>query len=218
MAGTWMLAILSHRGLLDPAATLGRAALAAELRRGGIGISLGDVLVFFVTVWLAFLLSSFVRFLLEEDVFPRLRLARGVSYTISSLLHYTLLLLGFLLAIAALGLDLNKVTILAGAFGVGLGFGLQGMVNNFVSGLIVLLERPLQAGARGPLPGIRGQRAEVRAAGVDGRLRPVADDQERLERRRLRGAAGRWNGDPLPSAGGASAARLSVAPTCCDMR
>ena len=163
MAGTWMLAILSHRGLLDPAATLGRAALAAELRRGGIGISLGDVLVFFVTVWLAFLLSSFVRFLLEEDVFPRLRLARGVSYTISSLLHYTLLLLGFLLAIAALGLDLNKVTILAGAFGVGLGFGLQGMVNNFVSGLIVLLERPLQVGDTIQIGDVAGQ---VRRIGI----------------------------------------------------
>ena len=146
MAGTWVLAILSHRGLLEPAAALGRMVLAAEVRRGSLGISLGDVLAFAVTVWLAFLLSSFIRFLLEEDVYPRLRLERGLPYTISSLLHYTLLLLGFLLAIAALGVDLNKVTILAGAFGVGLGFGLQGMVNNFVSGLIVLLERPLHVG------------------------------------------------------------------------
>ena len=53
---------------------------------------------------------------------------------------------GFLLAVSALGVDLNRITILAGAFGVGLGFGLQGLVNNFVSGLIVLFERPVHVG------------------------------------------------------------------------
>src|SRR5439155_678998 len=68
-----------------------------------------------------------------------------------------------MLAIAALGLDLNKVTILAGAFGVGLGFGLQGMVNNFVSGLIVLLERPLQVGDTIQIGDVAGQ---VRRIGI----------------------------------------------------
>jgi len=163
MAGTWAFAMLSHRGLLDAAAALGRAALATEVRRGGMSISVGDVLAFFLTVWLAFMVSAFVRFLLEEDVFPRLRLGRGLSYTISSLLHYGVLLLGFLLAIAALGIDLNKVTILAGAFGVGLGFGLQGMVNNFVSGLIVLLERPMHVGDAIQMGDVAG---EVRRIGI----------------------------------------------------
>src|SRR5207247_8668810 len=80
------------------------------------------------------------------EVCPRLRLARGLPYMISSLLRYALLLLGFLLAVGALGVDLNKFTVLAGAFGVGLGFGLQGVVNNCVSGLIVLVERPIHVG------------------------------------------------------------------------
>jgi len=79
-------------------------------------------------------------------VYPRLRLSRGLPYIISSLLHYTVLFVGFLLAVSALGVDLNRITILAGAFGVGLGFGLQGLVNNFVSGLIVLFERPVHVG------------------------------------------------------------------------
>jgi small-conductance mechanosensitive channel len=57
-----------------------------------------------------------------------------------------ILTLGFLLALGAIGLDLTKVTILAGAFGVGLGFGLQSIVNNFVSGLILLFERPIRVG------------------------------------------------------------------------
>jgi small-conductance mechanosensitive channel len=132
--------------LLQPAIALGKAVLDAEVRRGAMAISLGDLLSFGLTVWVAFLASAFIRFVLEEDVYPRLRLARGVPYVISSLLHYAVLFLGFLLAVAALGVDLNKVTVLAGAFGVGLGFGLQGVVNNFVSGLIVLFERPIRVG------------------------------------------------------------------------
>ena len=157
MAGTWALAILNHRGLLDPAARVGRTIMAAELRRGEIAISVGDVVAFALTVWFAFVASRLIRFVLEEDVFPHLRLERGLPYTISSLLHYAILVLGFLLGIAALGVNLNKVTILAGAFGVGLGFGLQGVVNNFVSGLIVLLERPMHVGDTIQMGDITGQ-------------------------------------------------------------
>ena len=57
-----------------------------------------------------------------------------------------LLLFGFFLAVAATGADLGKTTILAGAFGVGVGFGLQDIVNNFVSGLILIVERPVLPG------------------------------------------------------------------------
>jgi potassium efflux system protein len=94
----------------------------------------------------AFLLSRFLRFILEEDVYPRANLARGVPYAVSTMLHYAILLVGFLFAVAAMGIDMTKFTILAGAFGVGLGFGLQNIVNNFVSGLILLFERPVNVG------------------------------------------------------------------------
>jgi small-conductance mechanosensitive channel len=79
-------------------------------------------------------------------VYPRTRVRRGTSYALSSLLNYVVIALGFLLALGALGVDLSKVTILLGAFSVGIGFGLQGVVNNFVSGLVVLFERPIQVG------------------------------------------------------------------------
>jgi len=60
--------------------------------------------------------------------------------------HYVVLLVGFYIAIAALGADMTKFAILAGAFGVGIGFGLQTVFNNFFSGLILLFERPVQVG------------------------------------------------------------------------
>jgi small-conductance mechanosensitive channel len=159
----WGAITLRGFALLEPTATATRAVLSATFTRGAVSVSIGDVLVFGLTVWLAFALSAFARFVLAEDVFPRLRLARGVPYAVSSLLHYTVLTLGFLFAVAAMGFDLDRITILAGAFGVGIGFGLQAVVNNFVSGLILLFERPVQVGDTVELGTVIG---EIRRIGI----------------------------------------------------
>jgi potassium-dependent mechanosensitive channel len=153
----WVVLALRYFGLWNAARDTAQAALVAELERGSLSISVGDVLVFVLTVATAFWLSGLVRFVLEEDVFPRLRIGRGLPSALSSLLHYAILVVGFLLALAALGVDLTKVTILAGAFGVGLGFGLQGVVNNFVSGLILLVERRIDVGDAVQIGDVGGQ-------------------------------------------------------------
>jgi small-conductance mechanosensitive channel len=142
----WVARSLDYVGLFLPALGLGSAVLATQLGRGSIQMSFGDVAEFAVTVWAAYLTSAFIRFVLSEDVYPRTGLTRGMSYAISSLLNYVIIALGFVLALGALGLDLTKVTVLAGALGVGIGFGLQSVVNNFVSGLILLFERPIHVG------------------------------------------------------------------------
>jgi small-conductance mechanosensitive channel len=120
--------------------------LTEELAVGSLRISLSDVLIFFVTVWAAVLTSRFIRFVLDEEVFPRIHLARGLPYAISHMVNYVIVLVGFFAGVAALGVDMTKVTILAGAFSVGVGFGLQNVFNNFVSGLILLFERPINVG------------------------------------------------------------------------
>jgi potassium efflux system protein len=145
-AGAWAVRTLDYMGLFQPVIAGGAAVLAARFERGTVSLSLGDVVEFFLVVWLAYLVSAFVRFVLQEDIFPRVQLPRGTSYALSSLLNYVFIALGFLLGLGVLGLDLTKVTILAGAFGVGIGFGLQSVVNNFVSGLILLFERPFHVG------------------------------------------------------------------------
>jgi small-conductance mechanosensitive channel len=137
--------------------------LTARLQRGSMSISLGDVIDFLLTVWLAYLLSAFIRFILQEDVYPRIQLPRGMSYALSILLNYFIVALGFVLGLGVLGMDLSKVTILASAFGVGIGFGLQSVVNNFVSGLILLFERPLHVGDAVEVGTISG---EVRQIGI----------------------------------------------------
>jgi potassium-dependent mechanosensitive channel len=142
----WVSLTLNFLGLRAPLIVSTEAVLRTNLSIGSLSISLQQVLVFLVTVWAAFALSRFLRFLLEEDIYAHWRLARGIPQAISKVVHYALLLLGFLVGLAVLGVDLTKITILAGAFTVGVGFGLQTVINNFVSGLILLFERPIKVG------------------------------------------------------------------------
>jgi small-conductance mechanosensitive channel len=122
------------------------AIVSTPIGLGTISVSLANLLAFPLTLAAAWLLSAGIRAVLEEDVYTRVTLQRGVGNAITSTVHYTLLLGGFLLALGAAGIDFTKFSLLAGAFGVGVGFGLQAVVNNFVSGLILLFERPIQVG------------------------------------------------------------------------
>ncbi|HME41697.1 MAG TPA: mechanosensitive ion channel domain-containing protein [Syntrophorhabdales bacterium] len=160
---TWAARSLDYVGLLQPTLSLGSAILETKLERGSISVSIGDIIAFFLTVWISYLFSSFLRFVLREDVYPRIGIQRGASYASSSLLNYIILALGFVVALGVLGVDLTKVTVLAGAFGVGIGFGLQSVVNNFVSGLILLFERPVHVGDIVEIDDLLG---EIRRIGI----------------------------------------------------
>ncbi len=158
----WALRLFDQLGLLDPILTMGSGILATKFERGAISITIGDVLAFGITVAASFLLSGLIRFTLNEEIYPRAHIPSGAAYASSRLLHYTVLTLGFLVGLALLGVDLTKISVLAGAFGVGIGFGLQNVVNNFVCGLIMLFERPVHVGDTVELDGIMG---EVRLIG-----------------------------------------------------
>jgi small-conductance mechanosensitive channel len=158
---TWVYLTLDGLGVMDSIWSAGAMALGARYSRGSVSLSLADVAAFGLTVWAAFLLSSFVRFVLGEDVYPRVFLPRGVPYAVSTLIHYAIVLAGFVFAVAALGVDLNRITILAGAFGVGIGIGLQNVVANFVAGLILLLERRIHVGDSVQIGDLQGQVREI---------------------------------------------------------
>ena len=157
----WAYFTLDGLGVLGPIASRGAAVLAARYVRGSVSVSLGDVAGFALTVCAVFLVSSFVRFVLDEEVYPRVRLPRGAAYALATVVHYVIVVTGFVFAVAALGIDLNRITIVAGALGVGVGIGLQGVVANFVSGLIVLLERRLHVGDAVQLGTLQGRIREI---------------------------------------------------------
>ena len=141
----WILLVAWLLGVSDTLVDAVSSGLAAGFEVGSVTISVGSVLAFLITIWLAIIISGILRALLAEDVFPKTRHARAAD-TISTVVYWALLLIGFLFAAAAAGFEIGRLTILAGAFGVGIGFGLQDVVNNFVSGLILAFERPIQVG------------------------------------------------------------------------
>jgi potassium-dependent mechanosensitive channel len=159
--GTWIHFTLAGLGVLSPIWLAVETVLGTRYIRGSVSMSLGDVVAFVLTIWAAFLLSSFVRFVLHEDVYSRVGLPRGLPYALSSLIHYTIILLGFIFAVAALGFDLTRITILAGALGVGVGIGLQNVVANFVAGLILLLERRIHVGDSIETGDLQGEVREI---------------------------------------------------------
>ena len=119
--------------------------VTASIQVGEIELSLGSLLVFVLGLVLAVAVARLVRFLLREQVLPTMSLPRGVDNSIASLTYYALLFVGLLAALAAAGFQIGQLTFLFGAMGVGIGLGLQDVVKNFVSGLILMFERPVQA-------------------------------------------------------------------------
>lgn len=113
---------------------------------GSIEISIGAIFSFIIILIIVFILARLVRTFLEIEIFTRLQLPRGVPGAISMLVRYTIIGIGAFLAISAIGIDLSRFGLLAGAMGVGLGFGLRNVIENFVSGLIIIFERPIEVG------------------------------------------------------------------------
>jgi small-conductance mechanosensitive channel len=159
----WALGVLGMLALRKPFGEAFEAVLATSIGYGSFVFTVGGLAAFFLTIAGAWVFSRLLNFVLEEEVYPRVELPRGIPFALSTLARYAILLAGFLVAIGALGFDLDRITILLGAFGVGIGFGLQNVVSNFVSGLILLFERPVKVGDRVELADLEG---EVRRIGI----------------------------------------------------
>ncbi len=132
--------------VLEPVWVFVSGLLEAPFSVGSVEMSLAAVLWFLVSVVLALLLARFIRFLLDEDVLPRMPLAMGAASAASRLTYYALVVGGIFFALAVSGVELSRLTLVVSALSVGIGFGLQNIVNNFVSGLILAFERPVREG------------------------------------------------------------------------
>ena len=115
-----------------------------------------------LAIYLGFFLSRLIRSLMLARIFPRTALDAGVQYTITTTMHYVILILAGLVALNILGFQLTNLALVAGALGVGIGFGLQNIVNNFLSGLILLFERPIKVGDLLVIDGQWGTVKEIR--------------------------------------------------------
>ncbi len=124
----------------------GDETLNAGWTIGAVDITPASILIFIFIIWLSVFITRIISTILEKDVFTRVPVAKGIPQTVTMLLKITLITGGFFLAAAAAGMELSNLSIIIGAFSVGIGFGLQNIFNNMVSGLILAFERPIKVG------------------------------------------------------------------------
>ena len=135
---------------------------------GVVPISLADLLGALVIAAIAFMLATNLPGLLEVLVLSRLKLAQGSAYAITTLLSYVIVGVGIASTLGTLGVSWDKLQWLVAALSVGLGFGLQEIFANFVSGLIILFERPARIGDTVTIGNLSGtvSRIQIRATTI----------------------------------------------------
>jgi small-conductance mechanosensitive channel len=141
----WLIVFTTNLNIYTPVLNGLTDFLKTPRDIGNASFTLGGVLLFFMIIWIAHLLQKYVGYFFgdtgaDDEVQNKGQRSRLL------IARLILLCLGYLLAVAASGVPVDKITIVLGALGVGIGLGLQNIVNNFVSGIILIFDRPLQIG------------------------------------------------------------------------
>jgi small-conductance mechanosensitive channel len=115
---------------------------------GEFHLNVGSVATAVVCLYGAIMVSYLIQAVLSETTYKDEAIEHGVRVSIFKIIHYAFVFIGFLLALMVLGVEMKSITIIGGALGLGIGFGLQGIVMNFIAGIILLFERPVKVGDR----------------------------------------------------------------------
>ncbi|MDO6760871.1 mechanosensitive ion channel [Tamlana sp. 2_MG-2023] len=144
----WGIVFLAMIDVLRPLITSLGDFLSEPYKMGSLTFTLGAIVSFSFTLFISFSLTKLVSFLINDGdgILRFLNLPKGIPAAISLVIRYFIIGFGTILALSALGVDLSKFNLMAGALGVGIGFGLQNIVSNFISGLILVFERPILPG------------------------------------------------------------------------
>ena len=146
MSLSWAYGILQISEILTYFDAQFMDLLTSGITIGNFSFTFGSILWFVGIIYLSVSLNKFIKNILEREVLVKKELKRGSAAAISLTARIFILFFGIALALSASGIDMTKISIIAGALSVGIGFGLQNIVSNFVSGLILIYERPLQEG------------------------------------------------------------------------
>jgi len=130
---------------------------------GSTSITLSLIFYLLLFSFLLLFLARKLRNILVNRILNKYGLEYGTSKSIGTIFYYFLTIIGFFIIIQATGLDLTGLNLIAGALGVGIGFGLQNVTNNFISGIIILFERPIKEGDRIEVGDIRGDVVKISA-------------------------------------------------------
>jgi small-conductance mechanosensitive channel len=156
----WTLSILRNLMLYQRVSSFLWFFINKPRTIGSISYTYASGILFIVIIWISSVLSQFVNFFFDESQNPGPQKKTRIG-SIALLVRIGIWTAGFLIAIAAAGIPINKISILIGALGVGIGFGLQNLVNNLVSGIIIAFERPIQIGDTIEVGGKTGMVQEI---------------------------------------------------------
>ncbi|MBN1550689.1 mechanosensitive ion channel [bacterium] len=138
-----VLGTLQLLGLFSP---LQRIISFTLLKIGNAPLSLWTIFKALFILLIFIYLSKLIRAYFDYKIFPSVGLEEGLAYSINTIIGYFLIILGFIYALKVIGLDLRFIMIFAGAIGIGIGFGLQNLASNFVSGFIIIFGRKIRKG------------------------------------------------------------------------
>lgn len=142
----WIQSVLGSMGIYSYIADFIGSIVSTNIEVGTVNVSLKEIFYAVIVGVLTFILSRFIGIFITEGGLNKFEFKRGIPKAISLVVRYTVIFLGSMLALAVAGIDLSSFGLLAGALGIGIGFGLQNIISNFVAGLILVFERPLQEG------------------------------------------------------------------------
>ncbi len=126
-------------------------------------ITLWSMLYMLVLIIVLFWVTKRVQVLLSEKLLTRTSLSAPGRHAVATIARYLMLLIGLLVILQTAGIDLTTLNVLAGAVGIGVGFGLQNVISNFFSGLIIMFERPIKVGDRIEVDNVEGDVLEIGA-------------------------------------------------------
>jgi small-conductance mechanosensitive channel len=129
----------------------------------GIALSLLQLFLLITLLVSVFWISSRTKRFLFNRYLVRSGLDRSLQYAIAQIISNLVLVIGIFIVLENTGIHLGALTVFAGAVGVGVGFGLQNIASNFISGLVILAERPITIGDRVEVAGVAGQVHQIRA-------------------------------------------------------
>ncbi len=130
---------------------------------GESNLTIGLVLTLLISFIVLFVGSEWIRKILVLKILNRYQIESGTRQSIGAIVKYILILAGIFSILQTSGVDLSAFGILAGAIGVGIGFGLQNITNNFISGLIILFEQPIKIGDRIEVGEVSGDVVKISA-------------------------------------------------------
>ena len=167
--------LLARWGVFESTEEARTELMSMGFNLGKIQITSRLLINAFLILYGAYAVSVIGQLLFLDKIFSKKNVEKGARLAVKNILYTIIMFIGFLIALSALGFEITKLTIMLSALSVGIGFGLQGVVNNFVSGLILLFERPIREGDSIDVGGIW---ATVRKIGLRSTIVETADEAD----------------------------------------